>query len=57
MLSVFVGTVCGGAGKLCISVDLVDSVDLGFLERVGAMLLCFTANVYNTMDFEIRFRV
>jgi len=40
MLLVFVGIICGGAGKLCISVELVDSVDLRFLERVGAMLSC-----------------
>lgn len=37
-LSVLVGIILGGAGKLCISTELVDSVDLRFLERVGAML-------------------
>jgi len=34
-----VGIICGGAGKLCISTDVEDSVDLRFLKRVGAMSL------------------
>lgn len=37
-LRVFVGTSCGGAGKLCKSTEPMDSVDLPFLIRVGAML-------------------
>jgi hypothetical protein len=37
-LRVFVGTIWGGAGKLCTSTELVDSVDLRFLTRVGAIL-------------------
>lgn len=36
-LLIFVGTSCGGAGKLCISTELVDSVDLRFFCRVGAI--------------------
>lgn len=36
-LRVFVGIICGGAGKFWISTELVDSVDLRFLERVGAI--------------------
>lgn len=36
-LRVFVGTSCGGAGKLRTSTELVDSVDLRFFCRVGAM--------------------
>ena len=36
-LRVLVAINCGGAGKFCISAELVDSVDLRFLERVGAM--------------------
>jgi len=36
-LRVFVGIICGGAGKFWISKELVDSVDLRFLERVGAI--------------------
>ena len=36
-LRVFVGTICGGAGKVCISTEVADSVDLRFLERVGAI--------------------
>ena len=34
----FVGTIRGGAGKDCISIDVVESVDMRFFERVGAML-------------------
>lgn len=36
-LRVFVGIICGGAGKFWTSTELVDSVDLRFLERVGAI--------------------
>jgi hypothetical protein len=36
-LRVFVGATCGGAGKLCTSTELVDSVDLRFFDRVGAI--------------------
>jgi hypothetical protein len=36
-LRVLVATICGGAGKPCTSTELVDSVDLRFLERVGAI--------------------
>jgi len=36
-LLIFVGTNCGGAGKFWISTEEVDSVDLRFLERVGAI--------------------
>ena len=36
-LRVFVGTICGGAGKVCTSTEVADSVDLRFLERVGAI--------------------
>jgi hypothetical protein len=32
-----VGTCCGGAGNLCTSRELVDSVELRFLDRVGAI--------------------
>ena len=31
------GIICGGAGKFWTSTELVDSVDLRFLERVGAI--------------------
>jgi len=50
MLSVFVGIICGGAGKLCISVELVDSVDLRFLERVGAMMSCWEVFFSHKVD-------
>jgi hypothetical protein len=36
----FVGTICGGAGKLGTSTELFDnSSDLRFLDRVGAIVL------------------
>jgi hypothetical protein len=37
-LLVFVGMSCGGAGKFCIETELVDSVDFGFVCRVGAIV-------------------
>jgi hypothetical protein len=41
-----VGTLCGGAGKLGISTELVvDSVDLRFLVRAGAILLVLEVDV------------
>ena len=36
-LGPFVGTIWGGAGNDCMSIDVVDSVDLRFFVRVGAM--------------------
>jgi hypothetical protein len=39
--SIFLFAACkGGAGKLSSSVELCDSVDLRFFDRVGAIILC-----------------
>lgn len=40
-LCIFVGTICDAAEKSGISTEVVDSVDLRFLERVGAMLMIY----------------
>lgn len=37
-LEAFVGTIVGGAGNDCTLMDVDESVDMRFLERVGAMV-------------------
>lgn len=50
-LRILVGIICGGGGKFWISAETADSVDLRFLERVGAMS---PANVVTLLGFEER---
>lgn len=51
-LDPFVGTICGGAGNDCMSTDVVDSVDLRFFVRVGAMIIV----VYSRISYSYFFQ-